>query len=127
MNRAIISIATFLSLSAGASVVAQDDLFDGPFAGNCGDEVQCTADFKRSGKDYIMDVRVSDGKDDQRTICQFIVPMKTLAFDVLIGELDGVQVRVAHMPTEDVVISGLPKDGCSGAVVNGPYRQFFDE
>ncbi|MBY3433868.1 hypothetical protein HFN89_06865 [Rhizobium laguerreae] len=127
MNRATISIATFLSLSAGAAVEAQDGFLDGPFAGNCGDEVQCTADFKRSGKDYTMDIRVSDGKDDQRTICQFIVPMKTLAFDVLIGDLDGIQIRVAHMPTGDVVISGLPKDGCSGAVVNGSYRQFFDE
>jgi hypothetical protein len=116
-----------MSIFAGTAAVAREDLFVGPLAGDCGDDVQCTTDFKKIGKHYEMKVRVSDRMDDKQTVCQFIVEMKPLAFDVLVGDLDGDQIKAVHMPTQDVVISGLPKDECSGAVVNGPYRQFFDE
>jgi hypothetical protein len=106
---------------------ADQDVFEGPWAGVCGDDVQCTADFERSGNDYGMKVRVSDGMDDKETVCEFNVTMAPVAFDVLVGDLNGTQVRAAHMRTNDVIISGLPKDECSGAVVNGEYRQFSDE
>jgi hypothetical protein len=127
VNKAIICIAAIVSLSGGPVVVAREDLFAGPLAGNCGDDVQCTADFEKIGKHYEMKVRVSDHMNDKETVCQFIVEMKPLAFDLLVGDLDGDQVKAVHMRTQDVVISGLPKDECSGAVVNGAYRQFFDE
>jgi hypothetical protein len=127
MNGAIIFIAAVMSLFAGTAAAAMEDLFDGPLAGNCGNDVQCTADFKKIGEHYEMKVRVSDHMNDKETVCQFIVEMKPLAFDLLVGDLDGDQIKAVHMPTQDVVISGLPKDECSGAVVNGPYRQFFDE
>ncbi len=129
MNRAIVSIMTAaISLMTGSAALADDrDVFSGPFAGVCGDDVQCTADFKKVGNEYEMRVRVADAMDDKVTVCEFNALMKPIAFDVLVGDLEGDQVRVAHMRTGDVVISGLPTDECSGAVVNGSYRQFFDE
>lgn len=107
--------------------MANRDVFSGPWSGVCGDDVQCTADFAKVGNDYQMKVRVSDGMDDKITVCEFNALMKPVAFDVLVGDLAGEQLRVAHLRTQELVISGLPTDGCSGAVVNGHYRQFFDE
>lgn len=127
MNRAIVSIMVAIPLMASSTAIADRDVFSGPWAGVCGDDVQCTADFKKLGSDYEMKVRVSDGKDDKVTVCEFNALMKPVAFDVLVGDLDGDQVRVAHLRTQDIVISGLPTGQCPGAVVNGSYREFFDE
>lgn len=127
VNRAIVSMVATLPLFMATDALADRDVFSGPWAGVCGDDVQCTADFKRVSEGYEMKVRVSDGMDDKETVCEFNALMRPVAFDVLVGDLDGDQVRVAHLRTQDVVISGLPTDECSGAVVNGAYRQFFDE
>ena len=127
MNKVLVSIIASIPLMASSAALADRDVFSGPWAGVCGDDVQCTADFKKVGDDYEIKVRVSDGMDDKVTVCEFNALMMPIAFDVLVGDLEGDQVRVAHLRTQDIVISGLPSDECSGAVVNGSYRQFFDE
>jgi hypothetical protein len=127
MNQVIVSALVAIPLLASSAALADRNVFSGPWAGVCGDDVQCTADFEKIGSEYEMKVRVSDGMDDRVTVCEFTATMKPMAFDVLVGDLEGDQVRVAYLRTQDIVISGLPTDECSGAVVNGAYRQFADE
>jgi hypothetical protein len=128
MPRKILAVIALLPLVIASAAVAREDVFaQGPWSGNCGDSVQCKVDFVKHGKNYQMKVKVADRADSKAIICEFDALMKPLAYDVLVGDLKGDEVRVAYMRTTDVVISGLPKDECSGAVVNGPYRQYLDE
>lgn len=116
--------ALLLSLPA----VAAENPFEGPWAGYCGDNVQCEANFIAKGDGYRLTIRVADGLDDRKALCKVDIPMAKYASDVLVGgHGHDQQVRVARMRTGDVVISGVASSVCSGLQLNGVYRQFADE
>jgi len=120
-----IAIASVFSLSSwGVSADSERNVFAGPWAGNCGDDVQCTLEFDPAGSGYTLELRVSDAMDDAETVCVFEVEMQALAFDVLVSEDQS--VRALRTKAGAVVINGLPNDECSGAAVNGEYVQFAD-
>ena len=115
------------SMLVAANAAASGRVFEGPYAGNCGDKVQCTLQFGESAGGFDMVLEVADGIDATKVVCAFRGRLAAVAFDVLAGDVDGASVRVMRARSGEVLVSGVPEGACTGARLNGSYVEFFDE
>lgn len=125
MRASLIALALIAATTTTASAARERAIPVGPYSGRCGDDVQCKVEMLKTAGGYKMKLLVADGLDITETVCAFDVDMISLAHDV--AATSDKSVRVVLLRTGELVVSGLPNDECSGAVVNGSYVEYHDE
>lgn len=108
-----------LSVVPMSGVLAAGDIPQGPYLGSCGDRFHCEAEMLKTDLGYDLKLRVADSVDSARVVCTFNMELKAFSYDV--AATDDQSIKVIHLRTGDLVVSGLPDGGCPGAKVNGSF------
>nr|WP_250807116.1 hypothetical protein [Neorhizobium tomejilense] len=72
-----------------------------------------------------MTLRVSDAQNYDEVVCIIEADLTAFAPDVLVS--GDRSTRAMRAKTGELIISGLPNDECSGAVINGAYVEYADK